>query len=130
MNMTTQITLTLSDEIYKRAEHFAHLTGQAVEEVIAARVGDTLPPLVSELDSRPVETLLDDEVISLAESMMDERLSDRMSALSQKQREDVLTSEEQIELRMLFEIYNVGQLRKAQALAQAVKRGLRPPLSA
>lgn len=128
--MTTQIILTLSDEIYKRAEHFARLTGQAVEDVIADRVGGTLPPLVSELDSRPVETLSDDEVLSLSQSMMDERLSSRMSGLSQKQREDVLTPEEQTELNMLFEIYNVGQLRKAQGLAQAVKRGLRPSLSA
>lgn len=130
MKMTTQIIVTLSDEVYRRAEHFARLTGQAVEDVIAERVGDTLPPLVSELDSRPVEMLSDDEVNTLAESMMDDRFSTRMSALSQKQREEMLTSEEQTELRMLFEIYNAGQLRKAQALAQAVKRGLRPPLSA
>ena len=54
----------------------------------------------------------------------------KLSQLLQTQQERTLTTAEQSELEMLMEIYQAGLLRKAQALNESVKRGLRQPLSA
>jgi len=48
----------------------------------------------------------------------------RLSALLEKQREESLTPLERNELDALLRVYQVGNLRKAQGLAEAVARGL------
>jgi hypothetical protein len=48
--------------------------------------------------------------------------------LLQKQQERALSAAEQTELVMLMQVYQQGVLRKAQALHEAVRRGLRTPL--
>jgi len=53
----------------------------------------------------------------------------RLSQLLQIQQERATTTTEQSELEMLMEIYQAGLMRKAQALNESVKRGLRQPLS-
>jgi hypothetical protein len=52
----------------------------------------------------------------------------RLSVLLQKQQERVLSAAEQTELLLLMQVYQEGVLRKAQALREAVRRGLRTPL--
>lgn len=123
--MTAQLTVTLPEKVYKRMQRLAELAGRNVEETLAETLDSWLPPLSSELDSQPVESLSDDEVLALSESMMDEVLSKRMSALLYKQQAEPMSEAEQAELKMLMDIYGVGQLRKGAALAEAVKRGLR-----
>jgi hypothetical protein len=123
--MSTQILVTLSDAVYQRAQRLAELTGRAVDEVLADLLAGTLPPLRSELDQRPVELLPDDAVMELSESMMEPNQSARMSALADRQQAGSLTEAERAELQMLFDIFEAGQLRKAQALVEAVRRGLR-----
>lgn len=126
--MTTRLTVTLPDHVYKRIERLAQLSGQEVEEALANTLTELLPPLNSELDTRSVASLSDNEIILLSESMMDEMQSARMSALLSKQQAESMSDSERAELKMLMENYEAGQLRKAQALAEAVKRGLREPL--
>ncbi len=123
--MTMQVMVNLPDHIYQRARRLSELSGLDVEEIIAERLDLLLPPLRSEMDTRPVETLTDEEVIAVAEGMMDETLSKRMSVLLQKNQADTLTEIERGELKMLFDIYEVGQFRKVEAAAEAIKRGLR-----
>jgi hypothetical protein len=60
---------------------------------------------------------------------MDPTQDQRLSQLLQTQQERAMTTAEQSELEMLMEIYQAGLLRKAQALNESVKRGLRQPLS-
>ena len=43
--MTTQITLNLSDEVYKRAQHFAQLTNRNVADVLAQAIALSLSPI-------------------------------------------------------------------------------------
>jgi hypothetical protein len=126
--LNTQITITLSETVYRRAERLAELTGQQVEDIIANQLNISLPPLGSEMDHQPVETLSDAEILALSESMMDENLNSRMSMLLQKQQASEINDAEQAELKMLMEVFEVGQLRKAQALVESIKRGLREPL--
>ena len=77
-----------------------------------------------------LSTLSDRQVITLTELQMESTQDQRLSQLLQTQQERTLTTAEQSELEMLMEIYQAGLLRKAQALNESVKRGLRRPLSA
>jgi len=74
--------------------------------------------------SRPAEELTDDEVLTLADSRMDATQSARMSELADKQQRTQLDAVEQHELSMLLYVYQQGSMRKADALVEAVKRGL------
>jgi hypothetical protein len=120
-----QVMVNLPDHIYQRARRLSELSGLDVEDIIAQRLDLLLPPLRSEKDARPVESLPDNEVVAVAESMMDESLSTRMSTLLQKNGAGTLTDAERGELTMLFEIFEVGQLRKGEAAVEAKKRGLK-----
>jgi hypothetical protein len=53
--------------------------------------------------------------------------SQRLSELLDKQQAGALIPGERPELWALMRIYELGQLRKAEALAEAVKRNLRAP---
>ncbi len=76
-----------------------------------------------------LSTLSDRQIIALTELQMEASQDQRLSQLLQIQQERTLTTAEQSELEMLMEIYQAGLLRKAQALNESVKRGLRQPLS-
>ncbi len=78
----------------------------------------------------PLSTLSDRQIIALTELQMEPSQDQRLSQLLQTQQERILTTAEQSELEILMEIYQAGLLRKAQALNESVKRGLRQPLSA
>lgn len=54
----------------------------------------------------------------------------RLSELLHRQQAGTLTVGEHSELTALMETYQTQLLRKARALRQAVRRGLRPPLQA
>jgi NADH dehydrogenase FAD-containing subunit len=127
--MGVELTVTLPEHVYQRARRLAELTGRDVVDILVDRLDSLLPPLSSELDVRPVETLSDEDVLVLADSQMEADQGSRLSVLLQKQQADTINDGERAELSMLMEIYDAGQLRKSQALVEAVKRGLREPLS-
>jgi hypothetical protein len=60
---------------------------------------------------------------------MSPRQSERLSELLDRQHSGQLTVDEKPELWALMRVYEAGQLRKAEALAEAVRRGLRAPRS-
>lgn len=80
-------------------------------------------------DERPVTTLSDAEVILVSEMMLPENLDKELSELLAMNRENELDEKGRLRLDEIMAVYGKGQLRKAQALAEAVKRGLREPLS-
>jgi len=125
--MSTQITVTLSDDVYRSAEQVARLTGRPISEVLVETIEAGLP-LREAASAPPVESLDDDHVKALAESSMDEEQSQRLSVLLDRQQAGSLTEAERVELRALMQIYEDGLLRKAQALSVAVRRSLRLPL--
>lgn len=128
--MNTQVTITLPDEVYKRAERFAHLANRDVASVLADTILVSIP-LVREdvLSSAPVSALTDEEVIGLTQLQMDFDQDQRLSTLLNRQQEGFLLDHERVELQTLMQIYQEGLLRKATALSEAVKRGLIEPLS-
>lgn len=128
--MGTTIVLDLPSELVERAEYLARLTQRDVGNVLADRLAFLLPPLatLSASDYPPVGNLSDGEILALAESQMDALQNDRMRHLQARRESQSLSVDEQIELLSLWQIYEIGSLRKAQALAEAVRRGLRSPL--
>jgi hypothetical protein len=70
------------------------------------------------------------KIIELASLKMDAVQNQRLGELQAKGKNTGLTEAEGYELSVLISIYQMGQLRKSMALAEAVKRGLREPTPA
>src|SRR5437764_282163 len=127
--MSTQVIVTLPDETYRRAVHLARITGRDIAEVLADTIEISLQPLGAELvTGKPVAQLSDSELLATADAQMEPTQEQRFSELLGKQQAGKLTDEERPELRALMQVYQEGLLRKAQALNEAVQRGLRAPL--
>lgn len=134
--MTTQITLTLSDDLYKKAEYFAQLTNRNVADVLAQVIAISFSPLTPNTVSTEsqervsVATLSNQEVIALTELQMEPEQDQRLSELLYNQQAGTLTDTERSQLWALMQVYQEKLLLKAQALREAVQRGLREPLNA
>lgn len=128
--MSTQITITLPDDVYQRAERFARLANRDLASVLADTIQLSIPavsPETAALES--VSALSDEQVIALTELQMEPDQDARLSDLLERQQSGLLTEEESQELQALMQIYQEGLLRKATALSEAVRRGLIEPLS-
>jgi predicted transcriptional regulator len=129
--MSTQITITLPDEVYQRAERFARLANRDVASILADTIQLLMPPVRADIvDLEPISVLSDEQVLLLTELQMEPAQDARLSELLDRQQAGSLADEERSELQALMQIYQEGLLRKATALSEAVKRGLIEPLSA
>ncbi|OIO91180.1 MAG: hypothetical protein AUK03_11810 [Anaerolineae bacterium CG2_30_64_16] len=127
--MSTQVLVTLPDETYRRADHLARLAGRATSDLLADTIVLSLPPLNPRPEThRPVSALPDEEVLALTALQMKPAQDRRLSLLLGRQQAGSLTKVERFELFTLMQVYQEGLLRKAQALREAVRRGLREPL--
>ncbi len=121
--MSEQITIQISEQAARVAARLATQKRQPVETIISGLVEVAVNDL-------PVEKLSDEEVLALAESRLPDEQEEQLSALLARQRERQLDAEGRRELHDLMRICERGMRRKAQALSEAVQRGLRQPLSA
>ncbi|HBE50746.1 MAG TPA: hypothetical protein DDW76_18720 [Cyanobacteria bacterium UBA11369] len=128
--MSTQITITLPDEVYHRVERLAQLTSRNIADVVTDAIQLSIPAvsLQNEL-IQSVSALSDEQVMALTQLQMEPEQDQRLSDLLDRQQEGIITETEQIELSNLMQIYQEGLLRKATALKEAVQRGLREPLN-
>jgi hypothetical protein len=127
--MSTQVMVTLPDDLYHRAERLAQLTSRQVAEVLADTIALSLTSLSSQPASvTPVTELTDEEVLSQANRQMTPAQDRRLSKLLDRQQTGELSDIERSEMFALMQVYLDGLLRKAQALHEAVRRGLRAPL--
>jgi hypothetical protein len=128
--MSTQVRITLQDEIYRRAKQLAEMSNRKVEELLVQAIELSFSPVgePSE-DYQTVSRLSDKEVIELSERQMETKQDRRFSKLLDKQQAGTLSKREQSELLALTQVYQENLLRKAQALSEAVRRGLREPLT-
>ena len=106
------------------------MSNREVEELLAQAIELSFSP-VSETggDYPTVSTMSDQEVIELSELQMEPRQDRRFGKLLDKQQAGTLNTREQSELLALMQFYQESLLRKAQALGEAVRRGLRQPLT-
>lgn len=130
--MSVQLTLTLPEEIVESAERIGRSTAQAAEDVLQNAL-ETLWPAWNALpgDSLypPLSSLTDREVLSIANLKMNVSQNQRLLDLQTKGKTTGLSELERYELTSLLYIYQLGQLRKSEGLVEAVRRGLRRPLS-
>ena len=127
--MSTQVMVTLPDEVYRRAVTLARLSGRRMSDVLADTIALSLPPLSPQADAaQPLSTLSDDQVLALADAQMEPAQDRQFSRLLDRQQAGTLTEAERSELLVLMQIYQETLLRKAQALHEAIRRGLREPL--
>ncbi len=127
--MSTQVTLTLPDEVYRRAERLAQLSSRDVADVLADTIALSLAAVALKSEAvQPISALSNEEVMALAELQMAPEQDQRLSNLLDKQQAGTLIEIEGSELLALMQVYQENLLRKAQALNQAVQRGLLKPL--
>jgi len=127
--MSTRVTITLPDEVYRRAESLAQVTSREVADVLA----DTLALWLSASDPQgptgmAVASLSDQELLAVTELELPPDHDRRFSELLDVQQATELQPAERAELLAFMQIYQQGLLLKARALHEAVRRGLRPPL--
>jgi hypothetical protein len=97
---------------------------------LAQAIELSLSPVGAATDSyKPVSKLSDGEVLELSQMQMDAKEERRFSRLLNKQQAGKLSNSEGSELLALMQNYQEKLLRKAQALREAVRRGLREPLT-
>ena len=126
--MSTQVVLDLPENAFRSAVLLARGSQQSVQGVLTETVTQALTGW--DLWERSAATMTDQELLQVSDSQMDPAQSSRFGLLLDKQQAGTLAPEERPELWTLTRIYQLGQLRKAEALAEAVKRGLRPPVDA
>src|SRR5205085_5175091 len=64
--MSTQVTVTLPDDTYRRAEYLARLTGRDIADVLAETIYLSLQPLgVRHAADQPVAELSDADVLAV-----------------------------------------------------------------
>jgi hypothetical protein len=128
--MSTQVTITLPDEIYQRAELFARLANRDVASVLADTIQLSIPSVrTNVLDLEPIADISDEQVLALTELQMQPDQDTRLSELLDRQQSGLLVEDDRLELQALMQIYQEGLLRKATALSEAVRRGLMEPLN-
>jgi hypothetical protein len=130
--MSTQIIITLPDDIYQRAERFARLANRDVASILVDTIQLSIPPVSGDIsDLEPVSVLSDEQVLVLTELQMEPEQDSRLSELlvgvarrRHRQQSGTLSEGDRSELQTLMQVYQEGLLRKATALNEAVKRGL------
>jgi hypothetical protein len=127
--MSRQVIVDLPDDVYRRAENLARLSRREVGDVLADAITLSLPSLDGPgAEGRPMAGLSDREVIELTELQLTPTQDRRLSKLLDRRQAQRLAEKERTELQGLMQRYQQGLLRKAEALAEAVRRGLRGPL--
>lgn len=127
--MVMQVTVDLPEETYRRAKRLAQLTQREVGDVLADTLTLSLPSL-AEGKALPIQEMTDVQVLALTQLQLSAEEDERLSILLDRQQAEELIDAERPELNRLLQVYQEGLLLKSEALAEAVSRGLIPPLSA
>lgn len=127
----TEVTLELPDHLYEQAKQWAAITQQDLDTALTEALSVVLTPVhtAPELE-QSIASLSDEQVLEQSKMQMAPSQGQRLSRLLAERRERSLSEEEQRELFALFQTYQRLWLRQSEALSEAVRRGLRPPLPA
>ncbi len=118
-----EVTVTLADSIYNSFSQLAAKTNRSVDDVIVEKIQTDY--WIENADAgQALAKLPDAEVLELANLKLSRTQDRRLSFLLENQRESRITTSEKIELEGLMGLYHLGNLRKAQGIVEAVKRGL------
>ena len=118
-----EISVTLPDNLYQDISALAQAKKKSVTEIIKNALRKAVME-DSETVERPLVNCSDSEVLALANLKMPTEQAARQSELLYKNQADTLTPLERNELDGLIFVYQMGNLRKSQGIAEAVLRGL------
>jgi hypothetical protein len=132
---TVPITLQLSDTLVEQAQRVGTMTQQGLEAVLSEALEvmgltwdavsvESLPKPMTSGRSETIESLSDAEVLTLAKSKLSPAQHQRLGELQMQGKAEGLTEAEHYELMSLFQIYQMGLLRKAAAIEAAHLRQL------
>lgn len=130
--MTVEVTLQLSEGLVEEAQRLGHATSKEASTVLTEALEQLWPTLESfseEAFFPEISGLGDDQVLQLATGKMQEAQNTRLGELQAAGKTDGLSEPERYELLALLQVYQLGQLRKSEALAEAVTRGLLAPVA-
>lgn len=118
-----EVSVKLPDGLYENVSYLARAEKKSVAEFIKNAVRKVVAE-DSGISDRPLANCSDEDVLTLANMKMSEAENSRFSELMDKQREETITPLERNELDVLFRVFQVGNLRKSQGIAEAARRGL------
>jgi hypothetical protein len=132
---TQQVTIELPEPIFRQLARIAQATQQSVEALAAQSIVSNLPPSVEnaplEIQSEllKIQNLSIEELLAIANALVEPTQHDRHVELLEKNKETSLAPEEQQELTNLRLAADFMMLRKAYAWSVLRWRGHRlPPL--
>lgn len=129
--MGKEVTLTIPDELLENAQRWASITQRNVPETLMDALKIVLTPIYADpKEEKPVATLSDAEVLALTKIQMNESQGRRLNHLLDMQQAGTLQDEDYPALMALMQIYNQLWVRQSEALAEAVTRGIHPPMCA
>ncbi len=128
--MHRTITFEVAGNELTRAHRAVLQAGFKIEEYlhIVIKAAASAPTTQEDSVERIFHLLPNNTVLNLANTKTAEKDSKRLSRLLEKQNAGKLNVKEHHQLSALAEEYERGTLRKAYALAEAVRRGLMPPM--
>lgn len=127
--MSTQVTVTLPDDVYSNAVRLARLMRREVADVLRDMLTLAMPSMAPRSEAPgPIHALGDAELLALTELELPPEQDGRLSVLLERQQANTLEDADRHELATLMQSYQEGMLLKAQAIEEAVRRGLREPL--
>ena len=130
--MTIPRTINLPETLAASVQRLGEATAREISDVLLDTLEIVLPTLdnLSEMSiNSNIADISDQEVLELANLKMDVVQNQRLGELQAKGKNTGLTAGERYELLILMSLYQMGQLRKSEGLAEAVKRGIKTPLS-
>jgi hypothetical protein len=127
--MATQLTLDVPDAVVRRAALVAAATQRGIEDVMREALELAFPALdPSEFGQADSGRLSDAQVLALSQAHLPADVDARLSELLGRRQAGESDEAERAELAALIQNYQSLWLRQSAALAEAVRRGLRPPL--
>ncbi len=118
-----EISVKLPNNLYQGVSHLAKTKKKSVATIIKNAVQRVVSEEAAAV-ARPLADCSDEEVLVLAKLKMPKEQADRQSALLYKNQAATITPLERNELEGLLMVYQLGNLRKAQGIAEAFARGL------
>lgn len=118
-----EISVKLPNNLYQGVSHLAKTKKKSVAAIIKNAVRKAVIE-EAEAVARPLAGCSDNEVLALANMKMPQEQAARQSELLYKNQAGTITPLERNELEGLLMVYQLGNLRKAQGIAEAVLRGL------
>ena len=118
-----EISVKLSNNLYQGVSQLAKTKKKSVATIIKNAVRKAVNEEVP-VANTALAPCSDEEVLTLANMKMPKEQANRQSKLLYKNQAGTITPLERNELEGLLMVYQLGNLRKAQGVVEAVRRGL------